>query len=83
MKTFGLSTITGTSVRVYRKPTVIVVRSTAPTAAPTAPVAPAGAAALAKSNQQFLFTLPQQGYIWYAPDPSFPTHLRMRPPQLR
>ena len=72
MKTFGLSTITGTSVRVYRKPTVIVVRSTAPTAAPTGRAAPA--AGLAKSNQQFLFTLPQQGYIWYALNPTFLAH---------
>ena len=62
---FGLSTLTATSVAVYSKPRVVVVRSTVPTAAPTdADAAAAATAEAAVAKPQFLFTLPQRGYIW-------------------
>jgi hypothetical protein len=64
VKTYGLSQITSTSVRVVKVGAPVVVRSTAPTLAPTA--VPSTANVVNEmAKQQFLWTLPQMGFVWF------------------
>ena len=62
VKTYGLSQVTATSVRVVRVGAPVVVRSVSPTVAPTG--VPTTATVVAK-QVQFLWTLPQMGYVWF------------------
>jgi hypothetical protein len=61
VKLFGLSQVVLTKIQVRSKGTVVV-RSNAPTFAPTGEPSPAP---IAPETKDFLFSLPQQGYVWF------------------